>query len=235
MFTDAMYQKLVEDLKEDQRIYDEDREAISSEYEVHGSDYDLNIANADDQYFADIRSDLERAERRGCNKAQAEEATKVLQYSVQNIIDDIWREDTEEEEDDSDDILNFDIRPITDITEKTEKENNMDMKKVIDKTKDTCDRMITATVNRTYSAKIGFFAEVAATLVAYFSVLCYGYKLSFEWFGKIFRKEMKISEYLKKALPASIIFSCIGWCIGKNACSLLEQYYKDQEEENNIQ
>ena len=221
MFTDVMYQKLVEDLKEDQRIYDEDREAISSEYEVHGSDYELNIANIVDQYFADIRSDLERAQRRGCTKAQAEEATKVLQYSVQNIIDDIWGEDTEEEEDDSDNILSFSNKPIVE-----EKENNMNMKKVIDKTN---------TVNRTYSAKIGFFAEVAATLVAYFSVLCYGYKLSFGWFGKIFRKEMKISEYLKKALPASIIFSCIGWCIGKNAGSLLEQYYRDQEEENNIQ
>ena len=201
MFTKEMMNKLMDYLKEDQSIYD--------------------------QPNSYIKSDLERAKRWGCTKAQAEEATRVLQYSVQNIIDDIWGEDTEEEEDDSDNILNFDIRQIT------EKENSTNMKNVINKTKDTCNKMIASTVNKTCDIKIGFFAEVAVTLVAYFSVLCYGYKLSFGWLGKIFRKEMKISEYLKKALPASIIFGCIGWCIGRNAGNLLEQYYRNQE--NDIQ
>ena len=229
MFTKEMYERLVEDLKKDQKAYEEDYDAIVDNYEIQGSDFDLEVSNLEDDFDLYLRNDLNRAKNRGCTRAQAEEAIKVLRYSIQEIIDDIWWEDAEEEEDDSDNILNFDIRPIT------EKENGTNMKNVINKTKDACNKMIASTVNKTCDIKIGFFAEVAATLVAYFSVLCYGYKLSFGWLGKIFRKEMKISEYLKKALPASIIFGCIGWCIGKNAGSLLEQYYRNQEEENDIQ
>lgn len=204
MFTKEMMNKLMDDLKEDQRIHDQDLADIYLEYDVHGSDYDLNVTNIDDQLNSDIKSDLERAKRRGCTKAQAEEATKVLQYSAQDIIDNVWW--AESDDDDNDEEL--------------EEEDNM--KNVMRKTTDKCVSMMK-------KSNVGIFTEAVVTLVAYFSVLCYGYKLSFGWFGKLFRKEMKISEYLKKSILASIIFGCIGWCIGKNAGNLLEQYYENKE------
>ena len=84
--------------------------------------------------------------------------------------------------------------------------------------------------------KTGFVAECVATAVAYGSLMVYEYKLLFGWLRKILKKEMSISEYIKKAIPASIIFGCIGWCIGRNIENLMVQHYQiEPEEETDIQ
>lgn len=63
--------------------------------------------------------------------------------------------------------------------------------------------------------------------------MIYGYKLAFEWLGKILRKEMSISEYIKKAIPTSIIFGCIGWCIGRNIENLMVKHYQTESDNEN--
>ena len=212
-----MYQRLVEDLKKDQKAYEEDYDAIVDNHEIQGSDFDLEVSNLEDDFDLYLRNDLNRAKNRGCTRAQAEEATKVLRYSIQEIIDDIWWEDADD-----------DKITMEELEESCKSEEEDTMSNVTRKTTDKC-------VNMIKKSNAGIFTEAIITLVAYLSVLCYGYKLSFGWLGKIFRKEMKISEYLKKALPASIIFGCIGWCIERSASPLLEQYCRNQEEENDIQ
>ena len=83
--------------------------------------------------------------------------------------------------------------------------------------------------------KTGFVAECVATAVAYGSLLIYGYKLSFGWLGKIFRKEMSISEYIKKAIPTSIIFGCIGWCISRNIENLMVEHYQLESDNEKLE
>lgn len=82
---------------------------------------------------------------------------------------------------------------------------------------------------------MGFVAECIATAVAYGSLMIYGYKLSFGWLGKILRKEMSISEYIKKAIPTSIIFGCIGWCIGRNIENLMVEHYQIESDNEKLE
>ena len=217
MFTKEMMNKLMEDLKEDQRIHDQDLADIYLEYDVHGSDCDLNVTNIDDRLNSDIKADLERAKRRGCTKAQAEEATKVLQYSAQDIIDDVWLAESD------------DTMTMEELCTEDEEEDNMKniMKKTVNKTLDTCNNMMKKT-------NVGFITECVITGVAYIAILCYGYSKSFNWLVKLFRKEMTILDYIKKAAPVSIITGCIGWCIGRNAEHLADQYIDKKYQETDI-
>ena len=215
MFTQEMMNKLMEDLKEDQRIHDQDLADIYLEYDVHGSDYDLNVTNIDDQLNSDIKADLERAKRRGCTKMQAEEATKVLKYSAQDIIDDVWRAESD------------DTMTMEELEELCKPEKEDSMNNVMRKTVDTCNNMMKKT-------NVGFITECVITGVAYIAILCYGYSKSFNWLVKVFRKEMTILDYIKKAAPVSIIMGCIGWCIGRHAEHLADQYIDEKYQKTDI-
>lgn len=96
MFTNIMYERLVEDLEKEQVRRDNQFAKLTCPDDLRDSVM-LDPFVIDSCYNEWIEIHFAVAKKFGCTKEQAEEAAKVLSQSVQNIIDHVWSDDYDSE------------------------------------------------------------------------------------------------------------------------------------------
>ena len=96
MFTNIMYERLVEDLKKEQTCRDNNFAKLACPDDIRDSIM-LDPFVIDSVFNEWIEIHFATAKKFGCTKEQAEEAAKVLSQSVQDIIDRVWNDDYESE------------------------------------------------------------------------------------------------------------------------------------------